>query len=164
MSALWKAMLEAQKKIENVKTDSKNPHFKSNYASLATVLDSIRPVLNDCGLVLTQQIRSGAPPGFVIVQTMVTHAASGESTKDSQAIPVAKSDPQGFMAAVTYARRGGIKCMFGIAEEDDDGNTASAKPTPVIIFEKKTEPADPKKTAEVMNKLEKATGWKPLNG
>lgn len=127
MSALWKAMLEAQKEIKHAVKDAKNPHFKNDYASLASVIDSVVPVLNKHGLVLTQEIRHANtdPPGTVRVTTRIVHAATGEQTMDSQVMPLVKNDPQGLGSAVTYARRYAIQAMVGQASEDDDGNDAS---------------------------------------
>lgn len=125
MSALWKAMLEAQKEIKHAVKDAKNPHFKNDYATLQSTLDAVKPALNRNGLVLTQEIRHGnQPEGTVRVTTRIVHAASGEQTADAQVIPLVKNDPQGLGSAVTYARRYAIQAMLGIAAEDDDGEPA----------------------------------------
>jgi hypothetical protein len=164
MSSLWKAMLEAQKKIKHAVKDAKNPHFKNDYATLQATLDAVKPTLNECGLVLTQEIRHGnSEPGCVRVTTRIVHAASGEQTQDAQVIPLAKNDPQGHGSAVTYARRYAIQAMLAIASEDDDGNEASnVKPVPVQKFDKPATPADPKEVAKVQDKLTKSLGWQPL--
>lgn len=164
-------MLGAQRKIENVKKDSKNPHFKSTYASLGAVLDAVKPILNEFDLVLTQEIRSGAPDGNVRVTTRIVHAPSGEQTCDSQTIPVSKNDPQGHGSAITYARRYAIQALLAIASEDDDGNEASKKngtpkpvdPVPVTTF-KKPEPASTKAVEDITAKLSKSLpGFKIRN-
>lgn len=158
MSALWNAMLEAQKKIKHAVKDAKNPHFKNDYATLQSTLDAVKPVLNECGLVLTQEIRHGnAEPGCVRLTTRIVHASSGEQTSDSQVIPMVKNDPQGHGSAITYARRYAIQAMLGIASEDDDGNEAS-QPVKAVV----NKPADPAKTEEMKAKLDKALGWAPL--
>jgi hypothetical protein len=43
--------------------------------------------------------------------------------------PASKNDAQGFMSALTYARRGSLMAACGIAPEDDDGNAATRKPS-----------------------------------
>lgn len=144
MSNLWKAMLEAQKEIKHAVKDSKNPHFKNDYASLSAVLDAVKPTLNKHGLVLTQEIRHGNnEPGSVRVTTRIVHAASGEQTQDAQVIPLVKVDPQGHGSAVTYARRYAIQAMLGIASEDDDANDASMKPHPPPLGHPRPPPPGP---------------------
>lgn len=129
MSALWKAMLDAQKEIKHAVKDAKNPHFKNDYATLQSTLDAVKPALNKNGLVLTQEIRHGnQPEATVRVTTRIVHAASGEQTSDAQVIPIVKNDPQGHGSAITYARRYAIQSMLGIASEDDDGESASQRP------------------------------------
>lgn len=162
MSSLWKAMLEAQKEIEHSTKDSVNPHMKNRYASLKSVLDSVIPVLNKHGLVLTQEIRHGNnEPGSVRLTTRIIHAASGEQTQDAQVIPLVKVDPQGHGSAITYARRYAIQAMTGTtAEEDDDGNEASAKPAGLKIVKPEEKPADPAKVEAVTKSLSTALGFK----
>lgn len=180
---LWKAMLEVQKKLDHAAKDAKNPHLKNKYASLGSVLDTVKPVLNEHGLVLTQHImgvNQQVAPGFTSVITKITHAESGYSIEDNQMIPMPKSDPQGLGSAITYARRYGIKTMLGINEEDDDGNAASIRPyqkeddkrnaTPSGTSgsaEKAnntgagdSKPADPAKVQEMKNKLKTTLGFK----
>ena len=41
MKALAAALVKAQGQIEGAKKDSKNPHFKSSYADLASVWDAL---------------------------------------------------------------------------------------------------------------------------
>jgi len=40
---LMGAMLKVQGAVDGVRKDSKNPHFRSSYASLESVVDTIRP-------------------------------------------------------------------------------------------------------------------------
>lgn len=170
---LWKAMLAAQLEMEHAAKDSKNPHLKNKYASLGSVLDTVKPILNKHGLVLTQYVMGVNQqmfPGSTALVTKITHAETGVSTEDNQIIPLPKSDPQGMGSAITYARRYGVKTMLGINEEDDDANSASGvgaavvdksshkpeKPTDVV----KPQPADPAKVAEMANKLGSTLGFK----
>ena len=50
-------LLEFQKKINAIKKDGKNPHFKSSYATLPQILSEVKPILSDLGLVLLQPIK-----------------------------------------------------------------------------------------------------------
>lgn len=130
---LWKAMLEAQKEIEHVTKDSKNPHLKNTYASLKATIDAVKSVYNKHGLVVTQHVLPGAP-GWVTVMTEITHAESGESTRDQLPVPIKHKfkdgadlgpDAQELGSAISYGRRYGLQAMSFMASEDDDGNSAA---------------------------------------
>lgn len=127
---LFAALAAAQGEIENATKRSANPHFKSKYADLAEVLTTIRETFPKHGLSLTQA------PSFdgslASVHTVVGHKLGGYITSVASCVP-AKSDGQGIGAATTYLRRQSAAAMAGIAQEDDDGNSAAhdRKPEPV---------------------------------
>jgi hypothetical protein len=54
IAALAAAMAEAQGEMENASKKSTNPHFKSKYADLAEILNTVRPVLARHGLSVVQ--------------------------------------------------------------------------------------------------------------
>jgi hypothetical protein len=56
IAKLMPALLKAQKAIASVKKDSKNPHLKSNYASIEAVIDAIKLALNDNDIVFIQPL------------------------------------------------------------------------------------------------------------
>lgn len=172
MSALWKAMLEAQKEIKHAVKDAKNPHFKNDYATLQSTLDAVKGHLNRAGLVLSQTINK-EDPGYVGVTTKIVHAESGETTEDDQVIPLSKNDAQGLGSAVTYARRYGIQAILAIASEDDDGEASvqrppAPRPAPAAahstvegVVVKKETMATSQQVADVTAKLGAALGFKP---
>lgn len=122
-SALHSAMAAAFPEIEGATKDSTNPHFKSQYADLASVVAAIKPALIKQGLFFTQCTEPSE--GGVIVETMVHHS-SGESMSFGKLfVPANRNDAQGFGSALTYARRYSLMTGFGVAPEDDDGNAAS---------------------------------------
>ncbi len=173
-TGLWKAMLECQREVEHATKDSKNPHLKNRYASLNSVLDTIKPVANKHGLVITQLVMAVPQdrfPGMACVQTKVVHADTGAFLEDNQTIPMPKNDPQGLGSAITYARRYGLISMFGIGSEDDDGNSASgvgggvaarvdanpvARPVAAVV----DKPATSEQVKAVEQKLSAALGFK----
>jgi hypothetical protein len=58
---------------------------------------------------------------------MVLHS-SGEFIAGCCTIPLDRDNAQGYGSATTYARRYGVQAIVGmVAEEDDDGNGASAR-------------------------------------
>ena len=140
IAALAAALAKAQGEMENAGKNSVNPHFKSKYADLAEILNTVRPVLSKHGLAVTQF------PAFegniASVETILTHS-SGEWMSGICSAPVQKADPQGVGSALTYLRRYSLAAVCGLAQEDDDANAATKpkqqaapKPTP------RPEPAD----------------------
>lgn len=122
-SALHSALAAAFPEIEGATKDSTNPHFKSQYADLASVVAAIKPALVKQELFFTQCTEPSE--GGVIVETMVHHS-SGESMSFGKLfVPANKNDAQGFGSALTYARRYSLMTAFGVAPEDDDGNAAT---------------------------------------
>ena len=114
---LVEALAKAKTEFGAAVKDSLNPHFRSKYADLDTVVSATTPALCKHGLVVVQSF-----DGDNLV-TMIAHA-SGEWISGSQPLHATKMDPQGFASASTYARRYGLMAVCGIAPEDDDGNTA----------------------------------------
>lgn len=125
IGALAEALAKAQSQMRHASKDSKNPHFRSTYADLASVLDAAREPLTKNGLSISQL------PSFdsrgVVVKTILLHT-SGEYLWTSLAVPVPKDNAQGVGSAITYARRYSLSAIVGIAQDDDDGNAASASP------------------------------------
>jgi len=128
---LMGALLKAKTQMGKLLKDSKNPHFKSSYASLTAVIEVITAPLLEAGIVLVESPVPDAPDGTVGIDVTLFHPASGESiTYRSAAMPIVQRTPQGIGSAITYARRYHLMTVFGLAPEDDDGNDASnSKPT-----------------------------------
>jgi len=100
-----------------------NPAFKgTKYADLGSVLDAIRPI-TEHGLWF-RQVSHEVERG-VSVETLYVHA-TGELSAGRVFVPASKADAQGYGSAQTYARRYGLQLAFGLATEDDDGNSAAA--------------------------------------
>lgn len=119
------ALAKAQAKIEGAVKDKSNPAFRSKYADLGACWDAIREPLSSNGLSIVQFPRT--VDGAVEVETILMHA-SGQYIADIFAIPVSKRDAHGYMSAATYARRGSLMAVAGIAPVDDDGNLAAGRP------------------------------------
>lgn len=126
-------LLEFQKKINAIKKDGKNPHFKSSYATLPQILSEVKPILSELGLVLLQPIKGSQ------VHTTILDSESGEIYDSSMEMPSGLS-PQQAGSAITYYRRYLLAGMLSLEIEDDDGNMASAgvktKEEPVAANEK----------------------------
>lgn len=114
------AMAAAQAEMKNAAFDKENPHFKSRYATLAAVRDTVAPVLSKHGLSVVQT--TDFDGGAWLVQTRIIHT-SGQWIES--VYPFAIDKPQQMGSALTYARRYSLSMICGIAsEEDDDGNEA----------------------------------------
>jgi len=120
--ALFAALAAAQAEVENATKSSANPHFKSRYADLAEVLNTVRPVFAGHGLSILQS--TAYDGAMVSVTTLLAHKEGGFVSSTATCVP-AKSDAQGIGAATTYLRRYSLAAMCGVAQEDDDGNTAA---------------------------------------
>lgn len=133
---LMGAMLKVQGQIDGVKKDTTNPHFKKAYASLESVVDTIRPECQKVGIVVTQAVGE-FKDNCITLHTMLVHAESGEWMHSIASLPVAKTDPQGVGSALTYAERYSLMAAFNLPPVDDDGNAASAngaaKPKPATV-------------------------------
>lgn len=129
MKQLAQALLQAQKKIRNAQKDAKNPHFRSDYATLESVIGAVKDIANDQGILVVQG--TGSDEHGQYVNTTLIHAESGESMSSKTYLILDKSNMQGLGSAITYARRYGVAAMFFIGQSDDDGNEAS-KPRPVF--------------------------------
>ena len=124
VAELAKSLVKFQAEVENASKKSVNPAFKSKYADLAEVLDTVRPVLAKYGFSVTQH--PTFEEGSVKVETLLLHE-SGEWMSSTIRIPVTKQDAQGVGSAITYGRRYALASICGIAQEDDDANAASQK-------------------------------------
>lgn len=123
ITTLATALFKAQAQMHGAKRDAKNPHFRSTYATLETVIETAKPALQDVGVAFTQA------PGRLIdgaleVTTMLIHAESGEWMRSTLHVPLQKKDPQGVGSAITYACRYSLMATLGLPPVDDDGEGA----------------------------------------
>jgi len=133
MQELAKALVKAQGSMNHAAKDSKNPHFKSSYSSLVSVIDAIRPHLAGNGLAFVQKTHDAE--GGVCVETMLIHESGQELSFGRLFVPATKQDAQGYGSALSYAKRYSLQAGLGIASEDDDGN-AAVKSAPVkLVFD-----------------------------
>jgi hypothetical protein len=122
------AFAEAYAEIDNPKKNATNPAFRSKYANLEEMLNVTRPVLSAEGFSIVQEPVSDGD--HIGVHTRLMHKSGDEIDFGSFTVPLAKLDAQGAGSALTYCRRYAISSIFGLAQEDDDGNKAAEKPEP----------------------------------
>ena len=122
------ALAKAQAKMENVGKDATNPHFRSKYATLAGVLDEVRPKLAAHGISIWQSPVIVGDTNVGVV-TRLLHE-SGQWLESTIHVATAKFDAQGVGSVITYLRRYSLMAVAGVGPEDDDGNAAVAQPAP----------------------------------
>lgn len=109
--------------IGNVSADRVNPAFKSKYASLSEILDTVKAVAREHNLAVHQSLSSA--DGQVRVSTVFLHD-SGEIHDSGTLAFVAPGDAQKLGSAITYLRRQSLQTACGISTDiDDDGAKAS---------------------------------------
>jgi hypothetical protein len=121
---LAKALASAQGQLMAAPKDALNPHFKSRYADLPAVWNACRKPLSDNGLSICQ-MPCDAEVGRAALETLLMHA-SGQFIISRFSVKVFKDDAQGIGSALTYLRRYALASIVGVvADDDDDGNSAS---------------------------------------
>lgn len=122
INQIYPAFIKAQGEMENLKKDSKNPFFKSQYSSLEVVLETVQPVFENHGIAIMQG--SGTSPIGINIITRLIHE-SGQWIETDFPMPLAKQDSQAAGSATSYGRRYALKAICSLAEVDDDGQSSS---------------------------------------
>jgi hypothetical protein len=128
MKNIATSLVKAQKEFGPALKSSSNPHFRSKYADLASCVEAVIDALNNNGIYLLQKTHD--QQNGIMVETVFVHESGETLNCGNLYFPASKNDAQGFMSALTYARRGSLMAACGIAPEDDDGNAASKRKRP----------------------------------
>ena len=122
------AFVAMQAEMRSPPFDRTNPAFKSGYASLASVMETVRPILHRHGFAVLQDV--GERQGRLTITTTLLHS-SGESVAHRCAHK-SSDNIQQVGSAISYLRRYALMAMLGIVGEvDDDGEAAESKPAKV---------------------------------
>jgi hypothetical protein len=123
INELATALAAAQAEMKNATLNKVNPHFKSKYADLAMIRDTVTPALAKNGIAVVQG--TDTEENTIVVFTRLIHK-SGQWIESRFPIPYDK--PQAMGSGITYGRRYTLAAVTNIAaEEDDDGNAANEK-------------------------------------
>jgi hypothetical protein len=110
-------------RVSNVIADKVNPAFKSKYASLSEILDTVKAEAEKHDIAVHQTLSSAE--GQVRVTTTFIHA-SGAVVDCGTLAFLAPGDAQKLGSAITYLRRQSLQTACGISTDvDDDGAKAS---------------------------------------
>lgn len=129
---LYAAIHRAQAKFETVRKNGENPHFKSKYATLDEVWETVRAAVNEAGLIVFCTIETTAE-GKKELTTHVAEIGSGEEICCSFPIVSQATTPQAVGSAMTYARRYTLTALLEIVTgdgADDDGAAAAPDKSP----------------------------------
>lgn len=124
------ALVAALAEIGGVAKGKTNPHFRSKYATLESVIEASKGILASHGIAL-MQFPAAFSGGAMSLDTVLIHE-SGEWLSGEEAFGVAtgKQDPQAVGSALTYARRYAQMAVLNMPAVDDDAETAT-RPAPV---------------------------------
>jgi phosphomevalonate kinase len=118
------ALVSAQKEIKFAVKDSTNPHYKSKYANINSVIDAVKAPLNNNNIAILQSL-SPSDDGKLHLTTRLIHS-SGEWIEDTAVCPLQKQDAQGLGSAVSYIRRYSLSAFLSLySDTDDDGQSAA---------------------------------------
>lgn len=119
---LTQALADAQAELKNAAMDGVNPHFKSKYATLASVRDAVMPTFAKHGIAVTQTMV--ATEGMPLLRTTIYKGEEAIHSDFPLAIDFGNAQKVG--SYLTYARRYSLAAIACIsADEDDDGNAAT---------------------------------------
>jgi hypothetical protein len=130
--SLYAAIHKAQAKIETVRKNGENPHFKSKYATLDEVWETVRKAVNEAGLIVFCTI-DAPEEGKRELTTHIAEIKSGEEISCSFPIVAQAATPQAVGSAMTYARRYTLTALLEIVTgdgADDDGEAATVHNAP----------------------------------
>jgi len=121
--SLHRRLLAFHMEVGKVRKDGVNPHFRSRYADINSVLSVVMPVLTSNGIIVTQ-LPSIENRQHTLVTRMYNADNKDDFIESVTPLIIQKNDMQGYGSAVTYARRYALMCMLDLEAEDDDGNRA----------------------------------------
>jgi hypothetical protein len=120
------ALAKAQGAMHGAMKDSKNPHFNSRYADLASIVDAAREPLAQNEISVVQN--AGRPEsGLVSMTTLLLHSSGEWLESDPLVVQAKDAGPQAVGSCLTYLRRYQLAAMVGIAPEDDDAEAGEGR-------------------------------------
>ena len=118
MTNLIKAIIEFQKEVSAIKKNATNPFHKSKYASLDSILDTVKPLLCKFDLAIVYKLETDK-------LTTILYHSSGENIFSELPLNTAQKI-QELGSQITYFKRYSISSLLSLAtEDDDDGNFAN---------------------------------------
>lgn len=130
LNELAAALVAFHAKAKAPRKDAVNSHIRNKYATLESVLDAVRPVLTECGLVVLQTLGRSRDSQATTLTTLLLHT-SGQYLSDTTVIPSSEakglSAPQNVGLSVSYMRRYSLLSILNLQAEDNDGELEKPK-------------------------------------
>lgn len=126
ISNLAAALLKAQQAIGHALKSADNPYYKSRYADLTVVIESVKEPLNSNGITFLQAVDENSE-GRPVVDTILLHESGQYLSTRTPVFCKKPDDPQAFGSGVTYSKRYALQAILGLPTEDDDAEGAMAR-------------------------------------
>ena len=134
VTTIAQALLQARRDTIKVKPkEAVNPHFKNKFMPLAEVLRVSAHPLERAGVLMMQaQGRDHSQREYVVVETHLIHAESGEYYCATMSMRPKNEEPQSALSCATYMKRSCLASLLGLSlwSEDDDGEGATDHDAP----------------------------------
>ena len=108
---------------EALQKSSINPYFSSKYANLNDVLAQVKKLCLKNNFIFLQYPTSLNDKNYL--KTELIHKDGAKTESLMELVCKDNSDPQKLGSALTYMRRYSLVSIFGLEQDDDDGNKAS---------------------------------------
>ena len=110
---IYQRLVEFQKEVGKVTKGSVNPHFRSKFADINAVLETIMPVLNKHGIAVTQL--PTMDNGMQILHTKLFNIDKPEEFIEAKTpMIMTKNDAQAYGSSLTYCRRYSLVSMLNL--------------------------------------------------
>mgnify|MGYP001203147719 FL=1 len=159
-STLIEALNAFQQKYHAAGLDGKNPFYKSKYTTLSQALLAVQPATEFglCHSQLNDYVITPEGEVITIVITKLMHVSGDEPLVSKFPVPKipsnVKNAHQEAGSAQTYARRYGLLSVYGLANDDDDGNSLTKTPPPKTgVAKTPTKPNQKLESTSVLEKL-----------
>ena len=159
-STLVEALNAFQKEHHAAGKDGTNPFFKSKYTTLGQALLAIQPATEFglCHSQLNDFVITPEGEVITIVITKLMHTSGDEPLVSKFPVPKipanVKNVHQAAGEAQTYARRYGLLSVYGLANDDDDGNSLTKTPPPKVgVGNTRTKPNEKLEPTSVLQGL-----------
>ena len=112
-----------QNKVGAIAKDSTNPFFKSKYFDINKLIEEVKPILNELGLILIQPLTvHGDKPAL---RTVIIDSETDKVLVDDLIVLPENNDPQKMGSIISYYRRYAIQSLLFLQAVDDDGESVS---------------------------------------
>lgn len=133
LAKLGAALAQFQIEVKNPSNTAVNPQFRSKYAPLEVVINTVKPLLAKHGLTVIQS--TGSEGENIVIKTMILHESGEWIESDPLILPayqlksggVKEFNAQGAGSALTYARRYSLSAALNLSSEDDDDANGQAQ-------------------------------------